>query len=890
MAEREHKSVKDFQLRAQLPRVFRYTAIGLLAVTILVVVAGFYRARSKSTFKLKSEHTQLSTDVTAEINGYERLETDNGLSKYYIKADFAKTFSDNHQELENAYIQVYDDAGNPTDKMTAQKVLYVPAENKNFTAYMNGDVNIETRDALKIKTNNIVYNRANETADADELVEFERGNIRGKAYGATVKMGEKRVDLLKDVEIETFESPELVKSNIRYAKINADSASFDQASNKIDLNENVAIKIESKSKSTGNPVKTDISSNRASVIFIRDTSQPKPETGTGTPSAQLKKFELFDNVKIVSTENGAQPTNIDAGYALYDKDTDRFELKGGTHIVTTANDKATDIRSTEAIYDQAALKLSLTGGVEIAQGSDYLKGDAVNADLFADRKVKYAVIRGNGTVRQTTPTRTTTIDAPELNAAFNDARQLQFANAVDEAVARLVPNEASEYSLVTLTASRAMHVIFKGEGLLEKMQTEGRTTIQLDMPNRDANSSNKRLTADAVTTLFNDNGKDIRRAEAVGNAELNIEPLRAAPENYKTTVNAPRFDCDFFPTGNNAKTCVGGKKTKTVRVPTVVKQGRGTQTLTADQLTANFNAQTKDVERFDASGGTKFVELDRTAIASQISFTSADQMLRLRGGEPTIWDAKARAKAREIDWDTKNKRSYLRGGVSTTYYSRKQMADSAPFASADKPVFVTSESAEFDQDAETATYTGNARGWQENNYVRADRLFIKQADGKFLADGNVQSVIYNAKQKQKGKETSVPVYAAAKSMSYNRDTRVIQYRENVDIRQGTDRLTSGSADVYLNEKNELSKTVAENSVVITQPGRRATGNWVQYSSSDEVAVIRGDPASVSDAVSGASQGGELTFYMRENRVVTEGKSKQNTSGRIRTVYKVNPKQ
>ena len=271
-------------------------------------------------------------------------------------------------------------------------------------------------------------------------------------------------------------------------------------------------------------------------------------------------------------------------------------------------------------------------------------------------------------------------------------------------------------------------------------------------------------------------------------------------------------------------------------------------------------------------------------------FTRADETLRLRGGEPTAWDSKERAKAKEIDWDTRNKKTYLRGSVSTTYYSRKQMANAAPFASSDKPVFVTSDAAEFDHAAETATYTGNARGWQENNYVRADRLFIKQADGKFLADGNVQSVVYNAKQKQKGKESSVPVFASAKSMAYDRDTRLIQYRENVDIRQGTDRLTSGSADVYLNENNELSKTLAEKGVVITQPGRRATGNWVQYASSDEVAILRGDPATVSDAVNGSSQSSEITFLMRENRVISEGKSKQNTLGRIRSVYKINPKQ
>ena len=61
-----------------------------------------------------------------------------------------------------------------------------------------------------------------------------------------------------------------------------------------------------------------------------------------------------------------------------------------------------------------------------------------------------------------------------------------------------------------------------------------------------------------------------------------------------------------------------------------------------------------------------------------MSFTQADQVVRLRGGEPTAWDSRARAKAREIDLDTQNNKAYLRGGVSTTYYSKKQMRDAGP--------------------------------------------------------------------------------------------------------------------------------------------------------------------------------------------------------------------
>ena len=104
MDERKHKA---FEFRAKLPGYVRVAALAAIAVMVLVIVVGFYRERNKSTFRLKPEDTKLSKDVVAEVNGYERLETDGDIKKYYLKANHAKTFSDNHQELDNVYIEVY---------------------------------------------------------------------------------------------------------------------------------------------------------------------------------------------------------------------------------------------------------------------------------------------------------------------------------------------------------------------------------------------------------------------------------------------------------------------------------------------------------------------------------------------------------------------------------------------------------------------------------------------------------------------------------------------------------------------------------------------------------------------------------------------------------------
>lgn len=880
MPEQTTHSHNGYRLRAKLPQYFRIAAIGTIAVIIFAVIVGFYRERSKSPFRLKSEHTQLSTDVVADVNGYERLETDGGLPKYLIKADSAKTFSDDHQELENVYIETYDSDGVLNDKMSAETALYVPETDRNFTAYMKGDVRIETPDELRIKTNNIVYTKKDETASADEAVEFERSTIRGRSLGATVKISEKVVELLKDVEIEAFESPELAKSNIRYAKVRSGSASFDQSADRIDLRDSVAINIESGTKSKGNVQTTDVRADRASVSFSGKKDGK---------SSQLNKFELFDDISIVSSESDSAPTNIAAIYALYDKGADRFKLKGGVRIVTAANDIPTDISASEAIYEQTARQIDLSDGGQITQGQSYLKGDLIHANLFHDRRIKNAIIRGNAAARQTTTESIITITAPELNATFNEARELHDASAIGPSNAEVVPNQNSEYTRLALSAAKGIGVVFKGPGMIDAMRTDGRTTIQLDAPDS-ADAANKRMTADVVRTIFNANGKDISRAEVVGDAELFIEPLHAAAKSYKTTINAPRFDCDFFPMGNNVRTCTGGRKTKTTRVPTVTEPGHGTQTLLADQLTAQFDERSRDIESLLASGGAKFNELDQNAVAAEMTYTRSDETVRFRGGDPTGWNSKYRAKAKEIDWDTRNQHSYLRGKVSTTYYSLDQIQNAAPFGKSNKPVFVTSDNAEFDQIDETAVYAGNARSWQENNYVRGDKFTLKQREGTFFAEGTIRSVAYNIKTNNKSGSASLPVFASANSLTYLRDNRLLQYRSDVDIRQGTDRITANSADVYLNEEHEVSKTVAQTHVVVTQPGRRGTGDALQYNAGDETAVLRGSPAVVEDAENGSSQAAQLTLYMREKRVVGEGRAKQSTASRIKSVYKVQGKQ
>jgi len=860
MAETE---AKKYEWRAKLPVYGRFAAAALLVAAVLAIVVGFYQRRNSTGFRLKPEHTQLSKDVIAEVSNYERVESDGNVKKYYVKADHAKTFSDDHQELDNVYIEVYGDNG-AVDKLAGQQGLYVPDEDRNFTAYLKGDVSIDTRDALKIRTDNIVYTKKTATADADDRVEFERGNIKGNAVGAKVLIDEKRLNLLHNVNVE-------MAGDAQNARFSGNSASYDQAGNKLEVDGAINGHLAAADGSR----KTDLKCDRLIAALLPASDGDRPT---------LKTVELFDNVWIQNSQNGAGPSTIETSYAFYDRPADRFELKNGVHIVA-GEGEVTDAKADQATYAQSAGDLQLVGNAEVSKGASYVKGDRLNALLNAAKHVKTAKVSGSAYLRNTAAQRVTEISAGEMNANFDDAQQVQNASASGGAKAVITPVDSSEYTAMTLTTPASMKAFFHG-GSPSQMIADGRATVQLNSPNNAADSANKRVTADTVNVDFNDNGKDLRHAAAIGNAELYIEPLRALPQNYRTTVYAPRFDCSFYPSGNNAKECVGATKTKTVREPTVPAPNRGPQTLLADKVTAAFSESSSDIQTLQADGDAKFSELDRNAVASSMTFTQADQIVRLRGGEPTFWDSSYRARSPEIDWNIRDQRSSLRGGVSTTYYSRKKTGDAAPFGNSDKPVFATADSLEVDQAAQSATYSGNARAWQDKNYVRADRFTIDQQNGTFNAQGSVQSLLYDARQKRRSGNENVPVYASADLLAYSRNSHMLQYRNSVDIRQGTDRLNSQIANIYLDDQNQMVKTVVENGVVITQPGRRAAGDWAEYTPENEVAVIRGNPARVEDSENGSSQSGQITVYLRENRMTSEGSTRQNTSARTRSVYKV----
>lgn len=764
MQEITRKRAIAIGLRTRAPLVARAGALIILAAAIVFVGISYYKLRNNKPFRLKSEAPELSKEITGIIEGYEQRVMKGDRLYLLLKAARDVTFSDGHHELDHVNLSVYPETGNKPDQIVANKAIY---DQKNSIITFLGNVNLETKDALKVTTESISYDQNSEVAQTDAAISFSRENVSGKSNGAVVESKTKKLELKRDVEVTV--NPNALKD-------------------------------------------AKISSVRSRPVVIR---------------------------------------------------------------------------SARATVEQESMKLAFLGGVTAEQENDVMSGDNLYATLNQQRHLQKLEIRGNSYLRTMETGRAAEVRSTDMDFFLDGDQRLERAVAMNNAGGKTLDADSE----VQLNGANLIEVLFqaqKDRSVLKQMRTEGRSVIDMSAPKSKANdprAANKRLTADAVKLVWHMSGRDIDKAEAVGNAELIVDPAVKHAKADKKTLTAPRMDCEFFESGNLARTFTASTGSKAVIEPVQKVDDRGTRTLTSQKMTAVFVKDTQDIERFDAQGDAKFNENDRNGVAANISYVAAENTVRLRGGEPTVWDSRARTKAVEMDSDLASHVSYGRGKTATTYYSQEQTNGATPFSKVKSPVYIVSERGEFHHDSGVAIYTGNARAWQDDNFVRGDKLTIYINERKMDVNGKVQSEVYNARSRSSN--STIPVFAQSDWMSYSDPNRTLHYEGNVDIRQGTDRMTAGVADVYLTrESNSVEKTVAQRNVVLTQPSRKGVGDWLQYTTADEVAIITGKPARVEDVEKGSTESGRLTVHLRDGRVIADDVRGPQSPGRVRSTHKV----
>ena len=405
-------------------------------------------------------------------------------------------------------------------------------------------------------------------------------------------------------------------------------------------------------------------------------------------------------------------------------------------------------------------------------------------------------------------------------------------------------------------------------------------------------------------------GRLLERAESSGPPQIVITQPGA---NQKTVVTAAKFTAKF--TEKNRLAALHGEPDAKI-VSGLLDATRAGTTTTKTEATKAGLAGTSDrvstskmldvsflpeggVSSLTQSGGVAYVDGPQRAWGERGVYTAADQMLVL-SGSPRVVDTGMTTTAQMIRVNRTTGDAVAEGNVKSTYSDLKAQPDGGLLASSD-PIHVTSRSMTAHHSPAIAMYTGDARLWQNANVVEAPTLQFDRDHRSLVAQAARQSPAATQTLAQSvstvlvqvdkdGKVT--PVHITSARLSYADAERRILLDGGVTAKASDATMTAQQMTVFLRSRSkseaglnpgapgQVERIVAEHSVVMTQPTRRATGDRLVYTAAEGKFVLTGGPLSgppsIFDAERGKTTGDSLTFYRHDDRVLVEGKETSPT--------------
>jgi len=577
-------------------------------------------------------------------------------------------------------------------------------------------------------------------------------------------------------------------------------------------------------------------------------------------------------------------------------------LPQSPHVVITDPDpkkkdaQPVEIRGDRGEYIEKDGTVKFEGNVNVTQGERQGRADLATGFVNPQtKKLERIEARGNSRLESREKGKASEALSRDMDFYFDEERRLKNSAAYGDARVRsLEPDSPRE-----ITAER-IDISYKPNengSVMQLINAQGRAVMKLEAvlsSAREGDWSERTVEADAMQASLRDDGKNLARAEAAGNAVLTVLPKRITPSSEKKTLRAPKFVADFFESGNAIKTFVAEPNPVAEFDPMQPESKdkgakRQKKTLSGKKMTANFSQQTQDVSDLTVDGDAKLTEGERVAVAARGVYTASNQNVAMRG-KPQLWDPTLRASADEIDTNVGTSESELRGRARTTYFNRESTDGAAPFKNRKQPVTVASDRALVKHNEGAARYIGDARAWQGEDFVRAEYIELDKGERTMTAWNNARSTFYDFEREvEKGRKEVVPVFASSDRIIYTDANRTAHYEGSVKIRQGTDQIDSATADAVMDEENKLISLTASKDVVMTQPARRATGDQVVYTAATDTAILTGNLAVVEDHERDAvTRSPKLTLHLRDARIEANDDNNVGSGARrrVKTTHRI----
>ncbi len=806
-------------------RLRRWLAV--IAVLFIAVIAGtYFYARLRLRNVLNEIPNKIGIDIKQTANGFQFSKSDGKRTLFTVQAGKLKQFKlDGSAELHNVSIVLYGRDSSRFDQIYGDDFSY---DKKTGTVTGHGEVQIdleanpagatgpdqgtpkELKNPIHLKTKDLVFNQESGDATTDARVDFRTPQASGWAVGVQYSGKTNTLTLVSQIHM-TMGGQKAESLFATHAKI----------------------------------------THEPHEVLL---DHPRLENVTGTVEAEQATLFLGPDNEVQRVLAAGNVTAQSAG-----EDADAMRARA---------DEAEMLLTGKQNLLRAA---TLTGNVHVERiGAQPMQGDAGRAVMDFLGQNQLQKVHAMDGVRLTQ--HGGSIAAPPTNSSTSSSTPQDFeltAPVVDFFVAdgnRLDHAETSGAAKITISPAQ------NPSTLTAKNSAE-------------ASAQHTVITAGRFDAKFAETPDGSSRISSIHGAP-DAKIVNLAPGLPARVSTSQTLDAQFLPQGG---------------IDSIIQQG----TVAYD----------------DGQPPTKRTQ----AWAEKALYTPADRILVLTGN-PRVSEGSMVTTARTIRINRVTDDAFADGNVKSTYSELTEQPNGALLASA-SPIHVTAATMTAHNSPAIALYQGNARLWQDANIVEApsiqfdrDRRFLVaqgtpaqpvstvlvqarllQPDstqpGKLQAETSTGKPLpgrsqagSNHKPKAKSEEKSGdtgPVAITSARLTYADAERKAHYDGGV-IAKGTNfSATSTTMDAYLlprsqpsgnqalagpvSKAGQLDHLVAQGNVVVIQPTRRAEGQTLIYTASDDKFVLTGGPPSIFDAERGKITGVSLTFFRADDRVLVEGK-------------------
>jgi lipopolysaccharide export system protein LptA len=426
---------------------------------------------------------------------------------------------------------------------------------------------------------------------------------------------------------------------------------------------------------------------------------------------------------------------------------------------------------------------------------------------------------------------------------------------------------------------------FTGNNVLSTVHSQDNVRlVQHQKPASAAASAQDVEIVASVIDFFVADGRRLRRADTSGAAQIALQPVSGTGQ--QTLVTAGKFQAGFDDLGQLASFHGAPNARIVSQTP-----GQPDRVSTSNTLDASFHPGS-GIDSIVQQGSVAYTDGDRKAWGDHATYTPADQMLVLTGS-PRVVDGGMTTTSRTMRLNRATGDAFADGDVKSTYSDLKAQPNGALLAASD-PIHATARAMTAHSGPAIALYTGDARLWQNANVIQAPSIQFDRNRRSVVAQGSpTQPVSTLLVQIEKsGKVT--PVKITSDQLTYTDGERKAHFEEAVQAKGADLTITSKVMDVFLQTRDQATSNqsitgsgagtgagtgkidhiIAGGQVLIVQPGRRATGDQLVYTTLDDKFVLTGGLPSIFDAERGKITGVSLTLFRHDGRVVVEG---NNTS-------------